>query len=259
VERIVKFITGYKSYITFLVCLFLSTLLLLSNNSAQILTLRSILIDASTSVSEPFKQFFQVFTALEDNKHLRAENIRLTYENSLFQQQKREIERLKEILQLKEGLQYEMKAGSIVGWSSVPTPSTVTINLGAEDGVKKNDPVISNEGLVGKILSTGEKSSVCQLMTDRNFKVSAIIRETGAFGLLQWHQDDIAIMEVQKSLIVNEGDTVVTSVHGNIYPEGILIGIVDSYYDGPELFKIVKVKLFVDYLQLHDIAIIIEK
>ena len=134
----------------------------------------------------------------------------------------------------------------------------ITINLGSRDNVKKNDPVITSAGLVGKILQPGRTSSLCQLLTDRNFKVSAITRSTNTYGHLRWYADDTALMDnVNKSSVVMIGDTVVTSQHGNIYPEGIPIGVVKNFEDGPELFKDVYVKLFVDYVQLKDVAVIV--
>jgi len=238
-------------------CLILSTLFLLSDKSAQILTLRAILVDASSRVTGRFNYFSELFYAIEDNRLLKEENLRLHFENSLLQENQLQIARLKELLELKENSPYELKAGSIIAWGSVPIPNTVTINLGESDGIRKNCPVISSSGLVGKIKETGKNSSLCQLLTDRSFRVSAVLRKTGAYGLLRWKQDNKAVMdEVLKNSRVIVGDTVITSEHGNIYPRGIPIGIVDSYADGPDLFKIVNVRLFVDYLQLRDICVI---
>ncbi len=258
-ERIVKFIAGYKSLFTFLICLFLSTLLLFSNNSTQVFALRSILVDVSTSITAPLNLFIQVFKALDENKRLKAENVRLSYENSLTQQKNMEILRLRGLLDLKEKSGFELVSGSIIAWGAVPIPNSITINLGTDDGINKNDPVISVNGLVGKVQTAGRKSSVCQLLTDRNFKVSSIAKRARAFGLLRWNKDNLAVMDVHKSSVVAEGDTVVTSEHGNIYPEGIPIGRIESFYDGPELFKIVNVRLFVDYLQLYDVVVYVKK
>jgi len=259
VEKLVKFIFNYKSYITFFICLFLSTLLLFSNNSNQVIRLRSILVDLSSIVSIPISFTSQVLTALKENKQLKEENYQLQFHNSLLRQKEEEIIRLKELLELKETTAFGVKLGTIIAWGAVPIPHTITINLGEEDGIRKNSPVISSRGfLAGKVLQTGKKTSICQLLTDRNFKVSSIAQNSRAFGLLQWNHDDFAVMEVRKSLVVEIGDTVVTSEHGNIYPEGIRIGVIDSFEDGPGLFKIVNVKLFTDYLQIRDIAVIID-
>ncbi|MFC1561713.1 rod shape-determining protein MreC [candidate division KSB1 bacterium] len=223
------------------------------------LTLRVLLIDISSKFTTPLNSVVEIFDALEENRALTEENIRLNHEISMLRNREKVISSLREMLSLKERTEFDLKFGRIIQWGSIPVPNTVTINLGENDGVKKNDPVISKKGLVGKIIEAGRNSSLCQLFTDRNFKVSAITKNPEAFGILQWKQDNIAEMQIHKSSIVAVGDTVTTSEHGNIYPEGIPIGIVDSFEEGPGLFKNVEVKLFVDYLQLKDIAVIVEK
>ncbi|MFC1477670.1 rod shape-determining protein MreC [candidate division KSB1 bacterium] len=259
-EKLVKLISLYKSFITFLICLSLSTLLIFSNQSTQIFALRAALVDIFSFVTAPLAYTSKVFRALDENELLKAENLYLRYENSILRKSEDEIFRLRELLELKKQREYTFKLGSIISWGDIPIANTVTIDLGKEDGIKKNDPVISYKGLVGKVLNVGDRSAVCQLLTDRNFKVSALTRSTGAYGLLKWKEDNIAVMEeVQKSSVIIEGDTVVTSKHGNIYPEGIPIGVVASYYEGPDLFKIVHVELFVDYLQLYDVAVVVRK
>lgn len=256
-EKIAKYLILFKSQFIVMICLFFSTIFILSDSSVQVLTLKTIISDSIVKITGQFRFFSELYNAFEENKKLKSENIRLSFDNSRLMEDQSEIKRLKELLNLKSISRDDLKFGSIVGWGTIPVPNRVTINLGSKDGVVNNCPVITGRGLVGKILSAGENTSICQLLTDGTFKVSSKLRKTDAVGFLKWKQDDIAEMEVWKSNEIIIGDTVITSEHGNIYPAGIPIGIVSSYSEGLELFTYIEVKLIVDYLKLKDVSVII--
>ena len=254
-ERIIKFFIVYKTIFAFLFCIILSTSLIFSNRTEQVLTLRGNFADFSSSITQKLNWFSLVFSALEVNDSLRVVNERLSSENWQFRELKEENDRLRELLEFKKNAPFDFQTGQIVHWDS-PFLSAVTINLGHNDGVKKNDPVITNDGLVGKIITSGKNSAICQLLTDGSFKVSAQIINSDIIGFLQYKQDNYAVIDIRGSATVNIGDTVVTSSHGNIYPFGIPIGTVINCTSEPGLIKTATVKLFVNYVRLRDVSVI---
>ena len=130
----------------------------------------------------------------------------------------------------------------------------VALNIGANEGIEKNMPVISKDGLVGKVIYTGSISSNVQLLTDPNFKVAAKVAKSD--GMFEFTSNNIGLLRIPKSNEVAIGDTVFTSGLGNIYPEGIKIGTVNDFEDSKGLYKNVNVKLFVDYTDLRQILVI---
>lgn len=254
-ERIIKFFLVYKTIFTFLLCIIFSTSLIFSNQTEQVLTLRMKFADFSSSITQKLNWFSLIFSALEENERLKEENIRLSLENELNSDLKKDNELLRELLEFKKNAPYDFRTGQIVHWYP-PFLSTVTINIGQNDGIKKNDPVITSDGLVGKIVNSGENSAICQLLTDGSFKVSAQIKNSDIIGFLQYKEDNYALIDIRGSATVGVGDTVVTSSHGNIYPFGIQIGTVIDCTSEPGLIKTATVKLFVNYVQLKDVSII---
>jgi len=211
--------------------------------------------DFSSKITQKLSWFSLIFSALEENERLKVENIRLSFENALLTDLKNENDHLHDLLEYKKNSPFDFKTGQIVHWS--PTfLSTVTINLGQGDGVKKNDPVITNDGLVGKIIEASNNSALCQLLTDVSFRVSAQLKNSDIVGFLKYKEDDKAVIDIRGSAEVFVGDTVVTTSHGNIYPYGIPIGTVIDFTREPGLFKTATVKLFVDYDQLRDVSVI---
>lgn len=255
-ERIIKIFLIYRAFFTFLLCISLSIILIFSNQTAQVTTLRVMAVNFSGSITEKLNWFTLVFNALDENRALKAENQRLSFENALYREVKEENERLKDSLEFKKASPFEFRAGHIIHWS-VPLLSTVTIDLGLKDGARKNNPVISNGRLVGKIIEAGESTSICQLLTDANFRVSSQIRNSDSIGFLEYFEGNSAIINIQNSAEVAVGDSVVTSSFGDIYPPGIPIGSVSDFTREPGLFKTVTVKLFVKYESLKEVSVIV--
>ncbi|MCP4723742.1 MAG: rod shape-determining protein MreC [bacterium] len=252
-----KFFIIYKNYLVLFLCLLTSTSLIFSNQAAQVESLRSIILDMSSSITNRINYVSLLFNTMENNRLLTEENLILNYENSLIKEIIEENERLRSLIELKNRAEFEYKAGEIISWNPTPTVSSVTVNLGSDDGVEKNMPVISDNGLVGKIVSSEGNTSICQLLTDRNFRVSSKLSGGTAIGILEFMENDLATMKIAKSLTVQIGDTVYTSSHGNIYPEGIHIGTVMNVEEEPGLFKNITVDLFVNYLRLRQVLVIV--
>lgn len=256
-ERIIKIFLIYREFFILLLCITLSTMLIFSNQTEQVATFRVMAVNFSGGITEKFNWFTKVASALDENRALKADNQRLNFENALYREVKEENERLKDSLEFKKASPYEFRAGHIIHWS-VPLLSTVTIDLGLKDGVMQNNPVISNGRLVGKVIAAGENTSICQLLTDANFRVSSQIRNSGSIGFLEFFKGKFAVLNIQNSAEVAIGDTVVTSSFGDIYPSGIPIGSVSDFTLEPGLFKTVTVELFVQYESLKEVSVIVD-
>lgn len=254
-ERVIKFFIVYKTIFALLFCIVLSTFLIFSNQTEQVSILRGKFTDFSSSITQKLNWFSLVFSALEVNDSLRVVNERLSSENWQFRELREENDRLRDLLEFKKNAPFDFQTGQIVHWYP-PFLSTVTINLGQNDRIKKNDPVITNDGLVGKIITSGKNSAICQLLTDGSFKVSAQIKNSDIIGFLRYKEDNYAVIDIRGSATVDIGDTVVTSSHGNIYPIGIQIGTIIDFTREPGLFKTATVKLFVNYARLRDVSVI---
>ena len=123
--------------------------------------------------------------------------------------------------------------------------SSITINVGKNDGVVINQPVIIPDGVIGKTVVVGKTNSIAQLITDVNFRIPVRIFPSGSVGILRYLYDDICeIREVQKNAQIDIGNTVKTSGFSNIYPPNLPVGDVIEIQDERGSFqKIVKVKI----------------
>jgi len=141
---------------------------------------------------------------------------------------------------------------------------TVQIDIGSHDGVAVNMPVLTPEGLVGRVSSVGLTRSQVVLIGDPNCRVSATIENTAhdvgivtASGPLDNSLVDLTYLS--GSADVKAGENVVTSGEGGIFPRGILVGqIVDSRPVEFGLYTEARVKLSANLGGLEQVWVLLQ-
>lgn len=161
----------------------------------------------------------QVARLEEENRQLRT----LVAELEEYRQQD---QRLTAMMQFADIYGLESLSAEVIsttsGWDR-----TATINKGARDGVRTGMAVISSCGLYGQIETVTETTSVVRLINDANASVSAMVQNSRARGVLHGAYDGTLSLEyVPIDMAVGEGDIVITSGSGGVYPRGIVIGTV---------------------------------
>jgi rod shape-determining protein MreC len=143
----------------------------------------------------------------------------------------------------------------------------IGIAAGSSSGIRVNDPVVTADGLVGKISHVAGHTAQVTLLTDPNLNVSALDLETQAAGLVSHGEgpNTLTLDRVQKSQVLHEGDTVVTQgwkLKGlsSIYPYGIQIGTVTGATNSEvDLYWNAQVKPFVDFDSLQTVMVLVPK
>jgi rod shape-determining protein MreC len=118
--------------------------------------------------------------------------------------------------------------GEVIGTDPNPYLRYITINVGAQQGVKGGMPVVGGGAvLVGRIAQVGPRTSKVQLLTDLDSAVAALLQTSRATGLVVGQPDGSLRMEyIEQGASVAVGDFVLTSGLGGILPKGLLIGQV---------------------------------
>lgn len=131
---------------------------------------------------------------------------------------------------------------------------------GKNDGIEINMPVISESGLVGKILSVSDKTSKVQTIIDTASTVSASISTAEDSILLKGSLADnkkVKATSIPVETSILQGDEVVTSGLGGIYPKGILIGTISEVINTKnELDRYANVNTSTDFNKLETVLVI---
>lgn len=169
--------------------------------------------------------------------------------------------RLRGLLEFKEGVEFEMEPAQVIGRNPSSWFSTLTINRGSRDGIKVDMPVLTNQGLVGKIVSVYPSYAKVQLLISPDSGISAIVQRTRDNGVLIGLSNPTGyaqITRLHQKADIQVGDIIISSPLTGIYPKGIAIGRVVEVMDDPvSLERSALVKPEVDFDRLEEVLIIV--
>ncbi len=218
-------------------------------------------------LSNRSEELVQIRTLLDENAELKAEVAALIEENTLLQQDKYELNKLRELFELDgQYAEYNKVGARIIGRDSGNWYSSFLIDKGEDDGLEVDMNVIAQGGLVGRITSVGPSwARVTSIISD-NVHVSAMTLSTEdnmtvtgdlrlmAEGCITFSQ----LVDGQDS--VREGDKVVTSNISDKYLPNILIGYISSISkDANNLTKSGEIVPAVDFEHLGEVLIITDR
>ncbi len=202
---------------------------------------------------------------------LEQENQELKDENSKLQEQVRELEvlksennTLKEYLNLKNKYaDYTTVPGYVIARTYSNYDKIVTINVGSDDGIEENMPVISEQGLVGMVMSVTKSTAKVQTIIDTASTVSANVTASNESMLVKGtisNTEELRASSISTESTILQGDEIVTSGLGGIYPKGILIGTVGSVVNTKnEVDRYATIKTATDFSTLSEILVITSK
>lgn len=208
---------------------------------------------------------------ISDIESLKQENTRLKEENSKLKESERELEILKsENNTLKDYLNLKNK---YTDYNTVPAytiersysnyEKIIIINVGRKDGIDINMPVISETGLVGHIISVNDNTSKVQTIADTGSTVSATISTAQDSILVKGtlgnnHLTKATSIPAEATIL--QGDEVITSGLGGIYPKGILIGTIKEIVNTKnELDRYANIETATNFNKLEAVLVITGK
>jgi rod shape-determining protein MreC len=199
---------------------------------------------------------------LRQNEALRRESQTRRIESIESAENARENARLRQLLGWQQKGPWKLKLANVILRDPANWWRTVQINLGSRDNIRVNLPVLTPEGLVGRVASVSFNRSQIVLLGDPNCKVAALVeneaRDTGILesaGPLEGSLLNLVYLSKDASL--KPGQNVVTSGLGGLFPKGIPIGrIVDSRQIEYGLSTTARVKLGANLSALEEVWVL---
>lgn len=137
--------------------------------------------------------------------------------------------RLKTLLHFKESTELPLLPARVVGRSASSWFRTLTLDKGADDGILPNSPVVTADGVIGRVYQTSPSASRVLLLTDTSSAVDALVQRSRAQVVVEGRLDPLCrILYLARTDDAVPGDRVVTSGLGDVYPKGLLIGEIVS-------------------------------
>ena len=253
-----------------LIAVGLGVLSSLTNLSIGDMMVKGVLTPIRTGVSKLTDGAEQIYNYIFEYEALRSENEELKDKLSQLEDDARradavirELERLRELLELKEANEdYELVDGYIISWSSSDWTSTFTINTGSNVGIETGMCAITANGeVVGLVSEVGINYAVIKSVMDSSLEISATIASSGYNGMVQGGyatgQKDLLRMDyLPSSAVIRNNDQVVTT-GSTVYPRNLILGyVVDAGYDDTGVAKYALLKPAVDIGSLEQVFIV---
>ncbi|HHY37576.1 MAG TPA: rod shape-determining protein MreC [Clostridia bacterium] len=180
--------------------------------------------------------------ALAEFKTLRAENEELRgllekYKGveSEVLELREENERLRRLLDFTERSSFRFIPAQVIGRSPDNWSSLIKVDKGAIHGVRKDMPVVTDAGLVGRVIQVSRTVSTVMLLTDRESRIGAMVQRSRDAGIISTELGETRLLHLRlfsAEADVVIGDRVITSGLGVVFPEGLLIGQVVAVRTG---------------------------
>lgn len=236
-----------------------------SSIGSVISPLQKIIYNVNDKVKSSFDFFVNFSNVKKENDELKAKNSELENKLVEYNSIKEENVRLRDVLNYTEvNNDYNYIGCDIIGYSGGNISNGYVINKGTNDGVKKDMIIINSSGLVGKIVKSESNYSIVQTILNKNIAVAAMVESTReTTGIIQGMTENKSLVKLSNIPIdsaIKEGDVILTSGLGMVYPKEIRIGEVMSIeVDNVGVMKNAMVKPYVDFNKLEELFIIIPK
>ena len=192
---------------------------------------QSLTSGASGAGTSFIRQIVHFRSTAAENETLKKQLSDTQLELRQAQQAAAENERLKGILNLKEQTGYQPVAARVIARDSSVWFNTVTINRGSSSGIALNMPVVTDGGIVGRVIALSPWTAQVMLVTDEKAAAGAIVGQLGGSGALGSVRGlgakGLVEMRYVSGLVnVSVGDYILTTGQDSIYPPGLTIGEV---------------------------------
>ena len=260
-NNLLNFFVKHSAWFIFAVYVILSLVLLFRDNPYQ----QSVYLTSANSVSAAV---YKAFNGVTSYFHLRGINESLQERNAALEMELIELrEQLSEMALLSPDSlhqpalgQYNFVMARVISNSIANPNNYITIDRGHLDGVSPEMGVIDQNGVVGIVNVVGPHASRVISLLNPHIRLSCKLRASGFYGSLVWDgksPQHAVLEELPKHLTWHKGDTIVTSGYSAVFPEGIIVGVVEGLArDLSDSFVSLRIRLTTNFSQLSSVRVI---
>ncbi len=170
----------------------------------------------------------------QENTDLRMQVSELSTRVAQVSELERENHDFRAMLDFKNRSELKLVSAKVIGRDPSNWWNSVLVDRGTADGIGRDMPVLTVDGLVGKVIEVARNNARILLLVDENCKVSGWMKESGHYGIVRGNflagggKSQCRMTFVNRMAALKPNDKVFTSGLGGIFPRGILIGMVSA-------------------------------
>ena len=246
-QTLIKILLRYSNFLVFIALEVAAFFLISRNNAAPRSGMLSTANDVVAWQNAQISEITGYFSLRTQNEKLAEENAALR--NAICSMDS-----------AKNGSAYQYMSAKVVQMTTDQLHNYLTINRGSKDGIVREQGVRNEEGVVGIVRTVGRNYSVVLPIINTQSNLSCRFAKNDYLGTLKWDGKDsryAQLTDVSSHMIVNPGDTIITSGLGAVFPEGIPVGIVESsILKEGESYHTIRVRLNTDFKRLKYVEVV---
>ena len=222
---LIAFLIRNYFFFLFLILELISVSLLIRYNKYQ----SSVFVNAA---AEYTGDFHEAFTNVSQYFKLKEENRKLAAENAFLREKSRSSYVITDTLFKYHDSLYRYSEAEVISKSTSRKNNYVMLNKGEKHGISTDMGVISREGAVGIVVGTSTHYSIVMPLIHKHSRLSAIIAKNQQLVNVVWEDEDYqhgSLSDIPMHIDLQEGDSIFTSGYSFYFPQGILIGTIDSF------------------------------
>lgn len=259
-RNLLSLLHKYHYFIVFIALQVICVLLMLKNRTYQ----STAIFNSSNAVSS------NLYSAVANSKEyfgLKEENKKLAEENAMLRNLMKSsydiLNNSEPVFIKNDSLfrkKYNYHAAKVINSTSNLEKNYLTLNIGSNQGVVKDQAVINSEGVVGVIKDVSANFSTATSLLHKEQKIICKVKKDGSYGPLSWDGSDYryaTLTDIATHVRLVIGDTICTSAISDYFPEGINVGVVEKFERKQgDAFYTVKVRLKTDFKKLNYVYVI---
>jgi rod shape-determining protein MreC len=171
----------------------------------------------------------------DENQELRAQVNQLQLEQAALLEDAKQGQRLQELLGFRQKYIYTTVPAQVIGTGGSDQSRILTIDKGSREGLKRDQPVITPDGIVGKLVEVFPHTSQVMEINDQTSGAGVLLEKTRMRGVLRGNAyGQPQIINVLPDDRVKPGEKVVTSGGDQIFPRGLAVGTVQKVVTDPD-------------------------
>ncbi len=219
----------------------------------------NMLASVTTAIAKPADALRDAKAWIQDMIALRQENERLRQENAALMRRQSETEelgnentRLRALMNFAPPNRKSYISARVALTSDGPFGHSAVVNAGSDERVQDDLAVIDDNGLVGRVLETGKKSSRILLLTDALSRIPVMSENSRERAIAAGtNENDLTLLYLSEKSAIKEGERIVTTSDGGVLPPGLPVGVVTKVEKGA-----ITVRPFMDAHRLEYVSIV---
>ncbi len=221
-----------RAFILLFILLAVSSFAMANANRSLMRGIRAQTLKIVGAVEYQISWAAEIPRSLRENQQLRDSNLRLTHEINRLWIAERENKDLREALGWKRSNEFETVAGRIIAREPFGVTNFFTLDVGRAQGVDMDMAVISQKGILGRIVQVSQNYSEVMPYLHSQFHVPVMIAPLGAVGIVLGQTstpDSLTLSNIVKTENVQIGQRVITHDASEVFPPNIPVGTITAY------------------------------